>query len=169
MPPIWPAVGVEYGQHRGGEELRPANDATPAITGVLTACRGACGSSALAVSRYSGGRPNLVRRAALLGCSISVSLARVKRRDRPSGPVKGELVTIGVVFHRIFNPTLIQPGAQHELGALHAPLAARRLRTIIFVFDGSIGADGDFTNPFEMTIAVQNQRVLVVVWLPFTV
>ena len=37
------------------------------------------------------------------------------------------------------------------------------------LFAGSIGADGDFTNPYEMTIAVQNQRVLIVVWLPFTV
>ena len=40
----------------------------------------------------------------------------------------GELGPIGVVLHRIFDPILSQPGAQHELGALHAPLADRRLR-----------------------------------------
>ena len=43
---------------------------------------------------------------------------------------EGELGPIGVVLRRIFDPILSQPGAQHELGALHAPLADRRFRTV---------------------------------------
>ena len=87
---------------------------------------------------------------------------------------KDDLGTGGIVLDRMFDtfyPINVHPRtAQHEFGALHAPFANRGLGTIIVVPDGSIRANRDFTDPYEAAIAIQYERVpMVVVRLPFTV